>query len=101
MKHTPGPWVATVRTNEHGGWSSPSQEVQIIGEATSELIAFYATDFAEYPDDGHNEANARLIAKAPEMYALLKMTVDAFGDDDPLIGEDAAKLLKEIDNGTE
>jgi len=52
-----------------------------------------------YQKEQQWEADARLIAKAPEMYELLKMVS---GDGYRRTGrmEEVNKLLKEIDNGT-
>ena len=100
MKHTPGPWEAKVCINKHGGWRSPSQEVNI-GNGNS-LIATYNTDYMEYPSDEENEANARLIAKAPEMYELLKQATSYVENSNisgcHALNGDIINLLMEIDN---
>ena len=68
--HTPGPWTASVAVRNHGGWKDPTQHVQILADQI--LIADFDTAFVEYPDDPENEANARLIAAAPDMLAALR-----------------------------
>lgn len=57
-KHTPGPWDRTTRTNIEG-----SSMTVIDANADGRIIAFV------YEGD---EANARLIAAAPEMLDALK-----------------------------
>ena len=64
---TKGPW--TYENN----WP----EVRIISAGGAHIIADYDTSFVEYPDDEANEANARLIAAAPELYERLKEARDA------------------------
>ncbi len=56
MSHTPGPW--TVNT----GWSQGTGDCYTINEAPG---------FA-FDDKGEIPANARLIAAAPELLAVLK-----------------------------
>jgi hypothetical protein len=85
MKHTPGPWAvypkkwtgAEVRSRSRYGVS----------------VAWCGTNSARHVDGSHSissdeaEANARLIAAAPEMFALLSRL------DDP----DALALVELID----
>jgi hypothetical protein len=55
-KHTPGPWVIVAET--------------ILDEENKELIA--VVHMANFPDAPVAQANARLIAAAPEIYETLK-----------------------------
>lgn len=70
--HTKGPWEFSVEGNDHGGWRQATQEVRIWSGAT--LIAAYDTSFMEYPENDENEANARLIAAAPDLLEALITT---------------------------
>jgi hypothetical protein len=74
-KHTPGPWVHEFRRNKHGGWRDESLYVTVKAGAT--LIAAYPLEYAEYPaSENECEANARLIAAAPELLEALKAIRD-------------------------
>jgi hypothetical protein len=57
--HTPGPWVATARTNAHIDIDAPGQH------------GYGATKVASTSLYKH-EANARLIAAAPDLLEALK-----------------------------
>lgn len=74
--HTKGPWEADVNVSDGRGWNSPTQHVVI--SSHDNIIAAYATDCAEYPDDAENAANARLIAAAPDLLAALQEMMPAF-----------------------
>lgn len=65
IKHTPGPWAATVETNTFGGWKAAEQQVTI--HADGWMIAHYSTASSEFPNDEANKANARLLAAAPDL----------------------------------
>ena len=58
-KHTPGPWVAVARTNAHIEIEAPGQP------------SYSAKKVATVSLTNH-EANARLIAAAPELLEALK-----------------------------
>ena len=88
-KHTPGPWVVSADplhfyslTTVIGGKESSQKN-----DPPQQMIV-QVGGFAEWKEA---EANARLIAAAPEMYALLAMMAESGGND-------AAKLLQEIDD---
>lgn len=59
-KHTPGPWKAT----ETGGIFSP------------EPHSSHVASVNQYPNGAESDANARLIAAAPELLAALKSCAD-------------------------
>jgi hypothetical protein len=63
-KHTPGPWYSR-------NGSSPHFQGQVASESTGDTIAISYSD-----EDG---ANARLIAAAPELLAVLVQAVHSSG----------------------
>jgi hypothetical protein len=65
-KWTPGEWAVEIEMMGHGG---DDQWITISSGET--IIATYKTTYVEYPEDAENEANARLIAAAPELYEAL------------------------------
>lgn len=83
MKHTPGPWVVT-KTNGNNRVRVTSEN-GIVGVCTVHALLA-------------KEANARLIAKAPEMYELLEQIANAYTKGGEWNPSDAIKILKEIDN---
>lgn len=70
-KHTPGPWSAELlnksQSNEH--WRIGNTE------AGNDIVA-ECTDYAS--DPGERDANARLIAAAPELLAACQAFVEAW-----------------------
>jgi len=68
MSHTPGPWV---NDSSHSEWG---KNVVWAGDVV----------IAHVVDDQHDnaDANARLIAAAPELLAALKMAVRVMQDND-------------------
>jgi hypothetical protein len=95
--HTPGPWR---RSN---GWSPTFSVVDhenIYGPAPVGVVAkvVRASQDGVYSDE--KEANARLIAAAPEMYELLTELADS--TDDLMrrnLAADAVDLLAKLDGG--
>lgn len=70
MGHTPGPWQAAHRKREDGMWST--EVFTADGEAICS-VAWYPRPIDEHGVIGtYREANARLIAAAPELLAALK-----------------------------
>ena len=70
-KHTPGPWVAVARTNAHIEIEAPGQP------------SYSAKKVATVSLTNH-EANARLIATAPDLLFQLRAAanyIDALGGD--------------------
>ena len=70
MKHTPGPWETQL-------WKlGEAKTAQIVVNGKSDCVAFIKPLFhhvEEAPRGGEMEANARLIAAAPELLAALKI----------------------------
>lgn len=79
-KHTPGPWSYDVEINDHGGWEAETQDITIY--AGEVAISIYSTECAEYPDDAACEANARLIAAAPDLLEALSNLCALYESDD-------------------
>ena len=73
-KHTPGPWQVTIDCGAN-----------VIRAAEKEVrdgvIAYMFSDCVASTWGGVNEANARLIAAAPDLLAAL---IDVVGDDESL-----------------
>lgn len=68
-QHTPGPWTRDERDGRmREGFVLESAGIR---GATGTFVAA-ALDFNRWDRDAEVEANARLIAVAPEMYALLE-----------------------------
>lgn len=62
-KHTPGPWVA----------ADNRSPVRIVHQASADCIAMvYLTDPVTKKRDATHEANAKLIAAAPDLLAALQ-----------------------------
>jgi hypothetical protein len=75
-KHTPGPWTFTMQE----GYGKP--QFTACFNSDNSKLADVKFAFLMHPSECN--ANARLIAAAPEMYEALKMLVDeakAFGFD--------------------
>jgi hypothetical protein len=83
--HTPGPWKAYKR-KEPVGYAEWEIHWSDQGECVAEVV--------------HEEANARLIAAAPEMYKLLKeMTFRLHGmPEDNWLFEKAEELIQKIED---
>lgn len=84
MKHTPEPWHADTRADADGDWDR-WYVFQGIGESEegpgdhSVRIAYITTkDGSTW--GGEEEANARLIAAAPDLLAALQLAVDSVDD---------------------
>jgi hypothetical protein len=82
MTHTPGPWTIGERhrlqdtdTGEQWGYT-----LTAVGSTTLEQVlgaTFHVATVGANPGDAECEANARLIACAPEMLDALRMAADA------------------------
>jgi hypothetical protein len=77
-KHTPGPWEAqwTTETHSYGHFSGPLGW-NIFHRCEDGLL----DHVAELPDVIRREANAQLIAAAPELLNVLQQCVSAIGDE--------------------
>lgn len=68
-KHTPGPWI--VRGGKHG------YEIQTPQPNDKFALTIVASQSTAYRTDEENDANARLIAAAPDLARDLKQAVAA------------------------
>lgn len=75
-KHTPGPWhIDLMDSAVTDSWYT------INGGNFGGIATLDIPDKTDYPEAwAFNEANARLIAAAPEMLEALKNLVDVYGD---------------------
>ena len=73
--HTPGPWRVTDEICRFSGGEviRPNN-----GDGVDSPVAFVC-DFNRYDRDEERQANARLIAAAPELLAAAKAVIRAFG----------------------
>jgi hypothetical protein len=104
--HTPGPWV--VRYIEGGGYDTLSSAYRILHGPDEDNDRVCEVDTRDYDDriedeDTHYgvetsaraEANAHLIAAAPEMYAALKDAIDGgFACPEPMLDRMRAAIAK-------
>ena len=74
MAHTPGPWIGC---GPSFGDPLPRYTTEIVTESMDDEDGFDTTicllDFAHYDDE--NEANARLIAAAPDLLEALRYAI--------------------------
>ena len=72
MKHTPGPWITRLE-------SAPMHAVQLAGQYGRAIVAYVPAP--EGWSLAHQDANARLIAAAPELLDALKRMLAAYDAD--------------------
>jgi hypothetical protein len=97
MSHTPGPWMLGGRhrlpDDENGGqWG---YTVKAVGSTAVEQVlgaTFHVAAVGANPGDAECEANARLIAAAPELLAALLEMRDAFTSDGTDIQHNACRM---------
>ena len=76
-KHTPGPWLV----GEHRiGLDGDADEIDVVSKGDSRGDHSICT--VDEAWEGCIEANARLIAAAPDMLAELERLIDAVGEED-------------------
>lgn len=106
-KHTPGPWAICTWASHMplSGW--PSEVCADDGEGDGATICmFYRVDLYDF-DRAAVEANARLIAAAPELLAQLRIVTDDLEKvlrargfrDDPKVLAARAIIAKAIGGG--
>jgi hypothetical protein len=91
MSYTPGPWII-----DHQRIGPPGEPVALLCDVAAPYAATVvdwprATD-AEATDDTENEANARLIASAPDILAALKDVAEQIAAYDYLHGENSCAI---------
>lgn len=71
--HTSGPWVHRTMTMARKAWAALGRsEIQIVAKNGNVIAAVWCAD--DRP--GEKEANARLIAAAPDLLAALEAVTD-------------------------
>lgn len=95
--HTPGPW-AIETCNENGPFSDSfylSAQVKTWdGNDDERIVCRFPTGTGQFSETGREHlANARLISAAPDMFDALQAIVDAFGDRDSLLIDQAKAAL--------
>jgi hypothetical protein len=94
MTHTPGPWII-----DHQRIGPPGAPVALL----CDVAAPHAATVVDWPrgndsgtaisiDDAENEANARLIASAPDILAALKDVAEQIAAYDYLHGENSCAI---------
>ena len=76
LKHTPGPWTTRGKMDGSGSAQIRAEGGNIwIGGAMGSHYAADRRDHAGFPSDMEGEANARLIAAAPDLLEAAKAAV--------------------------
>lgn len=103
LKHTPGPWKLLTEGDED---TCIVRTVMGPGNQPRNLSEVALVTTGSYPDDVE-EANARLIAAAPDLLEALQVIRDSFwSEGEPLqeridvLKEMAAEAIKKVTNGT-
>lgn len=102
-RHTPGPWAVTGPYDGETDCTPPEPgkmwlTIQGPGEFPDEVSVIVRRK--PYSFDEEHEANARLIALAPELLALAERVAGHFENTDAPLGEDARKLLSRARQGS-
>jgi hypothetical protein len=92
--HTPGPWLARKEVGSHRLVLMPNDRIEIVGGEHRGLIAaMYAENWMGAPRQ--DEANARLIAAAPELLAALDPdTLEAIADEIDCLEHSGARAAR-------
>lgn len=77
MKHTPGPW--SYKPANHGTLASVQYDPAYVESGCNPVCICHHG--GSYPDKATAEANARLIAAAPELLAALESLPDSLRTD--------------------
>jgi len=89
--HTSGPWKVYI-----------SEDSIMVGNDQGESGVEVVTEWEPQYADGRDEANARLIAAAPEMHGALQNVAahfDFVGEEDEAVAAAVRALLARIDGG--
>ena len=87
-KHTPGPWeTRKVNFQFNDGWNHGTHKWEIIRRDWDGIDCFAVSVVCEASNDYVSQetidANARLIAAAPDLLWACKETLKIFADEDP------------------
>jgi len=96
-RHTPGPWIGA---GPSFGGPLPRYTTEITTEyegAEGEVISICELPFAHHDDE--NEANARLIAAAPDLLEALKTIVENGGIGPEDMFHDARDAIRKAIHG--
>ncbi len=80
--HTPGPWSADDGRLRSMSTEQLPEAIAVRGPTPKKWFVACAFDFNRYDRDAEVEANARLIAAAPELYDALREATARLGHDD-------------------
>lgn len=89
MKHTPGPWATEYMESPRGGYAQQIFDANLVLVATA---AWYPVKVGESTTATNREANARLIAAAPELLEALEWYVR---NDDTNVGQEGNEFYEE------
>lgn len=98
-KHTPGPWIVdeTVALGSYGVWTQDAIRYSAHGMQRSAQICAVHGDNSDF-DRETTDANARLIAAAPDMLELLKRIAQDLPYAEPgLFVMDAQEILAKVE----
>ena len=70
---TPGPWRIETTERTQGDWKWREIVAASPDDSDHVVLGEVFVDGSGYPFDNHAEANARLIAAAPELYEALEL----------------------------
>lgn len=87
-KHTSGPWIADknwLGIDTYGDGNSIPVFPQGGGVAICDVVTVTGEGLSRPDVQARGEANAKLIAAAPDMFDALQAIIDAFGDQDSLL----------------
>ena len=85
-KHTPGPWEPDIRLAQ-------AMVTDSNGNAIADIARHEFSATEQSYSDECIAANARLISAAPDMFDALQAIVDAFGDQDSILIDQAKAAL--------
>lgn len=85
-QHTPGPWKAEFRDTGFGCWNITAKD-DVSGVASDRAILAVVNYTMTRTNDHAGDANARLIAAAPDLLSALEYAVEAMEACDGMPGQ--------------
>ena len=85
-QHTPGPWRAVVRSNQHG--------LQVAAVDMPPHTSWRPSKQRPHAVPDYEAANARLIAAAPDLLAAIEMLYHQGYADDTPVWKNAVKVVR-------